>query len=155
IATTAYRPIVLAANASDPDGSVVTVEYFVGTNSIGVGWPAFSPPNPTINVSNVLVLNSGLAINSALLLPPLPPFGIYWFPEAGEYVVTAKATDNEGATATSAPVHLTILGPPVVTVEATDAHASEPGSGTTDQGAFTIRRTGSTNNSLQVYLFLS
>lgn len=73
----------LQASASDPDGSVAKVEFFTGTTSLGsVNNPG---PNATINAPNLA---------------------------AGDYSLTAVATDNLGATATSTPaVLLHVLQP--------------------------------------------
>jgi hypothetical protein len=71
--------ILISANASDPDGSVVKVEYFVaGTTKIGE-----STTGPT--------------------------YGFTWTnAPAGRHDLTAKATDNSGATGVSAAVPFTI-----------------------------------------------
>jgi len=77
------------------------------------------------------------------------PYSVIWssVPAAG-YSLTAKATDNDGASSTSVPVLVTVTSNlPVVSLSVTDAIASEPG---TDTGTFTITRTGSTTASLAV-----
>ncbi|HVF51360.1 MAG TPA: Ig-like domain-containing protein [Pyrinomonadaceae bacterium] len=65
---------------------------------------------------------------------------------AGNYSLTAKAIDNHGAITTSSIVNV-IVTPPVVTVSATDANASEPG---LDTGTFNVNRTGGTSAPLTV-----
>jgi YD repeat-containing protein len=87
-AFTAGATVPLAANASDPDGSVTKVEFFQGT--VKLGEDTTSPY--TYNWANVL---------------------------AGSYVLTARATDNGGATATSSAVNITVNPPnqpPTVTL---------------------------------------
>ncbi len=100
--------IALRAYAEDSeDGDNLTVEFFEGTNSLGLG--VFVPtlcPSPfcpffALNWSNV------------------PP---------GNYTLTAKATDSGGASSISAAVHVTVSGsnlPPVVNIVARDPLASE------------------------------
>ncbi|HZR19029.1 MAG TPA: Ig-like domain-containing protein [Verrucomicrobiae bacterium] len=95
---TAPVDIPLGALAFDPDGSVVSVEFFAGDHSLGV------------------------ATSGAVLDPPFPDgtgpgtraFFLLWTnPAPGSYALTAKATDNDGASAVSAPIKVTVLtGPP-------------------------------------------
>jgi len=90
--STFYTPvnIPICAGAFDLDGYVSTVEFFAGTNSLG------------IKTNNPIALN------------PLNPFCLVWSnAPAGTYALTAVATDNDGATTTSAPVNIAVLpGPP-------------------------------------------
>jgi hypothetical protein len=90
--STFYTPanIPICAAAYDVDGYVSTVEFFAGTNSLGVR------------------TNNPMAAN------PLNPFCIVWSnAPAGAYALTAKATDNGGASTTSDAVNITVLpGPP-------------------------------------------
>jgi hypothetical protein len=93
--------IALAAAAYDPDGTVASVEFFAGTNSLGL----VSNPPPVI------------VTNHFGVFPVKQPFTLTWSnAPAGAYILTAVATDNEGATATSAPVNITVVTdlPPVV-----------------------------------------
>ena len=81
---------------------------------------------------------------------PDMPFELTWSnAPPGDYKLTAKATDNVGATAVSDPVTIHVGGtpPPVVTVVASDPDASEIGP---DTGTFTVSRTGPTNTELNV-----
>ncbi len=71
--------ISLSANASDSDGTVAKVEFFVNGNLIGTEQNA--PYQTTTTISN-----------------------------SGNYVITAKATDNEGASKTSPSATITIRG---------------------------------------------
>ncbi len=66
----------------------------------------------------------------------------------GGYVLTAKATDNLGAVATSQPVSITVRRRSVVHVYATDAYASEPGG--TDCATVQVYRYYNTNTDLVV-----
>ena len=74
-----YMPgdtVSISAEASDVDGSVVSVEFFVDNVSVGADAEA--------------------------------PYDIEWtLVESGSYVLTAKATDDAGASTTSAEVSLT------------------------------------------------
>jgi Bacterial Ig domain/Calx-beta domain len=87
-----YTPLdlLICADARDPDGYVNTVEFFAGTNSLGIRTnclPCANPQNPFCLVwSNV------------------PP---------GDYLLSAKATDNDGASSHSDFVKISVLqGPP-------------------------------------------
>ncbi len=124
--------IQIAAVAWDYDGRVVSVEFFEGTNSLGV------------------VTNNPLALSAVR-----PPFSLTWSNvPLGHYVLTAVATDNEGAHGRSKPVEIKVVPrplPPVVTIEATDPIASEPGVLTViDTATFTVHRTGNTGERLLV-----
>ncbi len=74
--------ITISANATDNDGSVTQVEFFAGTMSLGT---ATNAANNVFSLtwSNVL---------------------------AGNYALTAQATDNRGGTSTSSPVTVTVSG---------------------------------------------
>ena len=79
---TASATVVLTVNASDSDGTVSKVEFFQGTVKIGQD---NTPPSPfTYSWTDV---------------------------PAGNYVLTARATDNGGATATSSAVNITVNAP--------------------------------------------
>jgi len=74
--------IKIVANATDLDGTISQVEFFQGTNS--------------------------LATTSVEIAPSL--YSTLWTNVApGTYQLTAKATDDEGATAVSAPVKVTVI----------------------------------------------
>jgi hypothetical protein len=85
--------IRLIAFASDPDGTVASVEFFAGSKSLGV-------------VSNGVVVDPGPQG------PPPPGTRAYLLVWSnvlvGDYLLTAKATDNGGATAVSKPVHVIV-----------------------------------------------
>lgn len=91
--------VPLAALGGDPDGYVTSVEFFAGNQSLGV-------------VSNGVIVD-----------PPFPPgafagsraFFLTWSnPVPGNYMLTAKATDDGGATTVSAPVSIMVQqGPPL------------------------------------------
>lgn len=121
--------IPIAAHAGDADGYVATVEFFANGRSLGI------------------------RTNNPIIVPPINPFLLAWSnAPLGEHVLTALATDNAGATALSAPVRVIVFPPPpVVTVRATDARASEPGVlPVLDPGVFTITRSRGTNLDLAV-----
>ena len=79
---TAPVSIPLSATASDPNGSVSKVEFFYASNKIG----EVTTPPYNLTWSNVLV--------------------------GGTYALTARATDNEGATTVSSAVTVTVSNPP-------------------------------------------
>jgi len=87
-------PANIGVHAMVTDSNVVeTVQYLVGTNSIGI----------VTNKGGVLITNS----NSE------SPFFVYWTNvPVGTYTLTAVATDSAGNMATSAPVTITVTKPP-------------------------------------------
>jgi hypothetical protein len=101
-----YTPtnILLLAKAFDPDGSVTNVEFFAGTNDLGKGLMAVLDPPGVDGVTGPVYLFNWL--------DPLP----------GKYPLTVVATDNDGASTTSAPVNILVLSgsptnsPPVVRI---------------------------------------
>ena len=166
--------IPLFAYARDPDGYVASVEFFDGTNSLGLGHrvtavpPPPGPAQPAISPTNY--------------------WGLVWTnPAPGSHTLTAEATDNGGLSTVSEPVKVTILPllppptnrPPLVSIVATDPIAVEgtncwPWVGLTNavptwanwtataaarryftncgpkDAIFTVRRVGDTNNALTV-----
>ncbi len=89
----------ICAAAKDPDGTVVSVEVFEGTNSLGV------------------VTNSTTVTNLGSIYDQ---FCFTWNGVVkGSYELTAVATDNAGATSTSAPVSITVVPPPPPSVRIT------------------------------------
>jgi hypothetical protein len=93
-----YAPanIQLMAKAFDADGSVTNVEFFAGSQDLG---PA-----------HMLVLDPP-GVNG--VVGPIYFFSWENVP-AGDYSVTAVATDNTGASTTSDPVDIAVLPPPPV-----------------------------------------
>jgi hypothetical protein len=170
--------IPLYAYAADPSGAVTTVEFFAGTNSLGLGHPVTAVPPP---------LPPGEVQPPILIEVPTNYWQLVWSnaPLATNIALTALATDSGGATAVSAPVTISVLPspppptnrPPVVNITATDPVAIEgtnevvwPGETNspptwaawpaavcqlfTNRGpktaTFTVRRWGDTNDSLTV-----
>jgi hypothetical protein len=97
--------VAICAAASDPDGTVVSVEFFAGTNLLGV------------------VTNSTVVGNREC---KYDQFCFTWNGVVtGTYTLTAVATDNGGATSTSAPVPITVLPPPPPSVKITSPSDGE------------------------------
>ena len=100
-----YTPvnIPILACAKDFDGTVTNVEFFADGVSLGV-------------VTNPISILPPLGGPGAGLppMPPYLPFVLVWSnAPAGTHVLTANATDNDGASTLSAPVNITVkLGPP-------------------------------------------
>jgi hypothetical protein len=139
----ALSPLLLQTNPSESSNRVVSVEYFVDGQSVAVANNAVVVLPPTVNLARPAVSSSHA------IFFPLTPFGLFWVLSPGDYVLTAKATDNQGNTAVSDPVNVTIEPTPVVTVEATAPFASLDG-----PGIFTLTRTVNTNRDLIVQFFL-
>jgi hypothetical protein len=131
--------VFLAALASDVDGYVATIEFFEGTNSLGI------------------------TTNNPLVLSPVNPFQLTWSNvPPGAYTLRAKATDDDGAMSWSQPVRIFVgeeVRQPVVNIFATDPFATEipevpPGQERPqlyDPAIFTVTRTGPTNIDLPVF----
>ena len=117
----------LFAFANDPDGAVSSVEFFAGTNSLGLGQrlPVVTP-----------LAGGGIVIGGPV--PPIYPTNLFFLiwsnAPVGAWALTAVATDNGGASTTSAPpVNIAILPslppptnrPPIVNIVATDPVAIE------------------------------
>jgi hypothetical protein len=91
--------IPICADAGEPGGLISTVEFFAGTNSIGI------------------------RTNNPYGAGPMNPFCLVWSNVlAGDYTLTAVATDTNGVTVLSDAVHITLIGgstsnlPPVVRI---------------------------------------
>jgi hypothetical protein len=145
----AFANVSIVAGAHDADGYVSAVEFFENGASLG------------IRTNNPMAMN------------PVNPFQLVWSnAPPGDYTLTAVATDNGGATGTSAPVNIVVTTnlpppppPPEVTIYAPDPVAVE---GTnffwfrpltdftnyysgTNTATFLVRRTGDTNSALTVF----
>lgn len=114
--------IPLYAYASDPDGTVSNVEFYAGTSDLGSG--------RRLEVMTPMYVIPGQPIP----LPPPADFALTWSnAPIGNFAVTAVATDNLGASTTSAPVNISILPaippptnrPAIVGIWATDPIAVE------------------------------
>jgi hypothetical protein len=129
--------IDIDASTYDPDGYVRRVEFFA--NGLKIGETSMDS-----------------------ILPPPPgqsqTFSFTWRdPAPGSHILTARAIDDDNASATSAGVSIRVGATnafPVVNVYAPDSYATEPSSnGVTnvlDTATFRIVRTGPTNTSLPV-----
>jgi hypothetical protein len=139
----------LVAAAGDPDGWVVTVEFFDGTNSLGI----VHNPAVILDPAPVRLPNLDTEVLTANSLTR--PFVLVWSNvPPGEHVLTAVATDNAGDSTRSRPIEITVREPsdlPVVRIMATDAVARE---GTQNTATFRIRRTGPTDSPLTVFYLI-
>lgn len=128
---TAPATIYLAAQGSDLDGWIRTVEFFANDRSLGV------------------------TTNNPLSASPVNPFQLTWTNvPAGEYALRAKATDDRGASAISPAVKATVSSTPQqaeVSVAAIKAEATELGDSKSRTLAFRFVRTGSMEIDLPVF----
>jgi hypothetical protein len=118
--------IPIYAYAADPDGFVTAVEFFAGSNSLGLGHRVTAVPPP---------LPPGPVQPPILIVVPTNYWALVWTnpPLETNIALTARATDNGGASAVSAPVLISILPspppptnrPPIVSIVATDPVAIE------------------------------
>jgi hypothetical protein len=118
--------IPLYAYAAGSTSTVTTVEFFAGTNSLGLASPVTAVPPP---------LPPGEMQPPILIVVPTNYWELVWSnaPLETNVAVTTVATDSGGATAVSAPVTISVLPgrplptnwPPVVTIVATDPVAVE------------------------------
>lgn len=102
--------VEVCAAAFDPDGTVASVQFFSGPTSLG------TVTNPVVYVTNEFGV-----------FPIREPFCLTWSnAPVGAHVLTAVATDNGGATATSAPVSINIVTdlPPRVRIESPEGDDS-------------------------------
>ncbi len=97
--------ILLLAGATDPDGTIASVEFFSATNSLGKGTLVpTEAPGQSGNHGKHNRPEPGSATGVYYLIwQQVPP---------GDYTITAKATDSAGATTTSAPIHITVATRP-------------------------------------------
>lgn len=135
--------VLLAAHAVDFDGYVATVEFFAGTNSLGI------------------------TTNNPLSTSAINPFQLTWSnAPAGIHTLTAKATDDAGLMGIASPIRIIVREEslqPVVNVFAADPTATEipvvpEGQGRPqlfDPAIFTVTRRGGTNIDLPVYYRVS
>jgi len=127
-------PIEIIAETVDPDGYVPLVEFFADGRKIGERRIVFiRPPDPG---------------------QPQTFTFVWRWPMPGPHVLTARATDDDGDTAWSAPVEIRVTPPdllPIVRVIARDPWAVEPQPDMAlNTAAFRIRRFGPTNAPLVV-----
>jgi hypothetical protein len=161
--------VTICAQASDRDGRVITVEFFAGTNSLGIvsNYPVFTPI-PIAEDDDALTslsdadLYPDFNMNGDAIAPTiLRPFHLTWHDvPPGEHTLTALATDNFGESTRSEPVTIKVTEPPVqpiVTVTAPDPMAAEPDptSARLDTATFRVHRSGATELPLTVYYRLS
>ncbi len=105
--------ILLVAQARDPDGQVMTVEFLEGDRSLGVltNTPLFAAISASVSIV-------------------LPPWTLLWTnAPIGLHVIRARAIDNHGAETISRPVEIRAVNtntPPVVSVTTLDNSATEP-----------------------------
>lgn len=127
--------IEISAQAFDSDGYVHTVEFFEGTNSLGV-----AANNPfSANIRNPFHIK----------WPAVPP---------GDYVLTAVATDNDGAQSRSRPVRIKVIEEPVrqtvVNIRAIDPEAAEQDprlDSLPNNALLRVTRSGATDFALSVF----
>lgn len=150
---TAPVDIRILAAAGDADANIKTVEFFAGTNRLGV-----VPGEPTVMSDQMREALNNMSLDFPPLPVPVEPYRFIWTnAPVGMHSLTVVATDTQGLATVSEAVHITVNKPEptptVVSIVAKDAVAVEsaPGSGEVNTAVFTISRTGSTESSLEVH----
>jgi Bacterial Ig domain len=125
-----HAPVTLPifAYAHDPAGSIASVQYFDGTNSLGFGNPISAVPVSPVAYSTPVSPGPIPDPLPPIILPPTNLFVLVWSNvPVGAHFLTAVATDNSGTSTTSDPVKITVLPPTppinlpdVVTIVATE-----------------------------------
>jgi hypothetical protein len=91
----------IIAKAADAGGNITNVEFFANTNALGAGGLLVLDPPGVNGVTG-------------------PVYVLTWSGATpGVYALTAVASDNQGATATSPPVNITVEGGPLPLVRIT------------------------------------
>ena len=158
--------IRVVAEAEDSDGRVRRVEFFADGVSIGVvtNHPWILDPILGEREAQYLVeAENGIIVPIDPIPIPIHPFAILWENvPPGPHVLTAVATDNDGASSTSDPVHIKVVespADPIVTVIARDPVAAEgcrdANADCVDTATFIVRRSGGTERPLRVFYRLS
>ena len=93
------QPIQISAETIDPNGYMPRVEFYAGTNRIGVAEAGFSVP-------------AGIPITNSFMWNNAP---------AGPHTLTVRAKDSRQDTIVSEPIHITVVTNPPVAVTAIPA----------------------------------
>jgi hypothetical protein len=157
--------VTLAAMAQDLDGAVLSVEFFAGEHSLGVVTNKSNPVSANSHKPSDKGNNKNDNRDSDKpiegKIDESHVFQLTWTNvPPGDYVLSAQAKDNLGATTRSQPVDVKVVErkeAPVVTIIATDAEASESAmtNGKPNTATFTVYRTGDTNLPLTVHYRLN
>lgn len=161
----------MAAFADDRDGNVVTVEFFAGTISLGIASNVFVAFDPATDAATANSFANGAnadfdpnqtgVAGTSPILPPVIPFGLAWSnAPPGEHTIRAVATDNQGATTESTPVHIKIeqdTSLPKIEIFARDPVAAEGDTtaGAVNTATFVILRSGNATAELDLQLNVS
>lgn len=86
--------IQILAKALDADGSVTNLEFFANGKDLGPGLMVVLDPPGVNGITGPIYLFNWQNV------------------QTGDYALTAVATDNDGASTTSAPVNIAVVGPP-------------------------------------------
>jgi hypothetical protein len=136
----------LVAAAHDPDGWVVTVEFFAGDQSLGVVSNQVTILDDSLD--RLPELGNGIVDEHSLQRP----FSLVWSNvPPGKHILTAVATDNAGDSTRSRLVEIFVREPhdlPLIQIMTVDAIAREA---TTNTAAFRVRRIGPTDGDLTVH----
>jgi hypothetical protein len=98
--------LVISARAGDSNGWVTSVEFFAGATSLAT---ATNQPFPFGPFTPLPGRKGRAGLPPILPAPQNNPFSAVWTNvPAGDYVLTAVATDNTGLQTTSAPVNITV-----------------------------------------------
>ena len=105
--------VPIFAYAFDPGGLVTAVEFFDGSNLLGLGSPIGPIPLPVTPIAYTTPVSpAAVSYPPISIVTPTNLFVYVWSnAPVGDHVLTALATDNHGGATVSPPVDITILPP--------------------------------------------
>ncbi len=132
--------VIIVAEASDADGTVQSVEFFAGDESLGLGTMVVRGDDDEGEGDHEREHRGEVQPEQEQEHAPL--WVLTWSgAPTGEHLITAVATDDQGAATASVPVTITVQPPPLprVRISAPDSRASARGTNI-NTATFEVRR---------------
>ncbi len=132
------KNVVIVAEASDADGTVQSVEFFAGDESLGLGVMVMRGDDDEAEGDHEREHRDEVRPEQE----HAPLWVLTWSgAPTGEHLITAVATDDQGAATASVPVTITVQPPPLprVRISAPDSRASARGTNI-NTATFEVRR---------------